>query len=68
MLPPHAQFKGVDMLGKRGEFNASGEIDIGKETGSIQAQWQQFLCCKEKIAGWWYQGRPVSMNRKTSGV
>ncbi|MBK1890498.1 translocation/assembly module TamB domain-containing protein [Undibacterium sp. 14-3-2] len=48
MLPPHAQFKGVDMLGKRGEFNASGEIDIGKETGSIQAQWQQFPMLQRK--------------------
>lgn len=48
MLPPHAQFKGTDMLGKRGEFNASGEIDIGKETGSIQAQWQQFPMLQRK--------------------
>ncbi|NDI85915.1 translocation/assembly module TamB domain-containing protein [Undibacterium crateris] len=48
MLPQHAQFKGMDLLGKRGEFSASGEIDIGKETGAIQARWQQFPMLQRK--------------------
>ncbi|MBC3934552.1 translocation/assembly module TamB domain-containing protein [Undibacterium sp. CY7W] len=48
MLPQHAQFKGMDVMGKRGEFSASGEIDIGKETGAIQARWQQFPMLQRK--------------------
>ncbi len=48
MLPQHAQFKGMDLMGKRGEFSASGEIDIGKETGAIQARWQQFPMLQRK--------------------
>lgn len=48
MLPQHAQFKGAEMLGKRGLFTASGEVDIGKETGAIQAQWQQFPLLQRK--------------------
>ncbi|MFZ6847790.1 translocation/assembly module TamB domain-containing protein [Undibacterium sp. RuRC25W] len=48
MLPQHDQFKGWDAIGQRGEFNASGELDIGKETGSITAQWQQFPLLQRK--------------------
>jgi len=48
MLPNHDQFKGWDAIGKRGEFNASGELDIGKETGAIEAQWQQFPLLQRK--------------------
>ena len=47
-IPRHAQFQALDMLGKKGEFKASGDIDIGKETGSIQAQWQQFPLLQRK--------------------
>lgn len=47
-VPRHAQFQGLDMMGKKGQFTASGDIDIGKETGSIQAQWQQFPLLQRK--------------------
>lgn len=47
-LPRHKQFQDVDLLGKKGEFNASGDIDMDKETGSIQAQWQQFPLLQRK--------------------
>ena len=47
-LPQHEQFKGWDIMGQRGEFNASGELDIGRETGSISAQWQQFPLLQRK--------------------
>ncbi|MFZ6658303.1 translocation/assembly module TamB domain-containing protein [Undibacterium sp. TJN19] len=47
-IPRHAQLQGLDMLGRKGEFKASGEVDIGKETGSIQAQWQQFPLLQRK--------------------
>ena len=48
MLPQHEQFRDWDAIGKRGEFNASGELDIGRETGSIKAQWQQFPMLQRK--------------------
>ena len=48
MVPQHAQFKGLDLVGKKGEFKASGDIDLGKETGSIQANWQQFPLLQRK--------------------
>ena len=48
VLPQHEQFRGWDALGKRGEFNASGELDIGTETGSIKAEWQQFPMLQRK--------------------
>ena len=48
MVPQHSQFKGLDLLGKKGEFRASGDIDLGKETGSIQASWQQFPLLQRK--------------------
>lgn len=47
-LPRHAEFQGLPWLGQAGEFKASGEIDIGRETGSIQAQWQQFPLLQRK--------------------
>ncbi|MEB0177582.1 hypothetical protein, partial [Undibacterium sp. CCC3.4] len=47
-LPDHELFRDVDLLGKRGEFKASGEIDIGAETGSIRAQWQNFPLLQRK--------------------
>ncbi|MBC3860543.1 translocation/assembly module TamB domain-containing protein [Undibacterium jejuense] len=48
MLPQHEQFRDWDAIGKRGEFNASGELDIGKETGSIKAEWKQFPMLQRK--------------------
>ncbi|MBI3285754.1 MAG: translocation/assembly module TamB domain-containing protein [Burkholderiales bacterium] len=47
-MPRHAQFQGVEWLGEKGEFHASGEIDIGQETGSIRAQWQRFPLLQRK--------------------
>ncbi|MBC3911357.1 translocation/assembly module TamB domain-containing protein [Undibacterium umbellatum] len=47
-MPRHAQFQGVNWIGRKGEFKASGDIDIGKETGSIQAQWTQFPLLQRK--------------------
>lgn len=41
-LPRHDLFKDSELAGQTGQFKASGEVDIGKETGSIQAQWQHF--------------------------
>jgi autotransporter translocation and assembly factor TamB len=31
MVPQHAQFKGLDLVGKKGEFKASGDIDLEKK-------------------------------------
>ena len=47
-MPRHAQFRDENWIGKKGEFKASGDIDIGKETGSIQAQWTQFPLLQRK--------------------
>ncbi|MES2072689.1 MAG: translocation/assembly module TamB domain-containing protein [Pseudomonadota bacterium] len=41
-MPRHAQFQGVNWIKQRGEFNATGEVDMANETGSIQAQWDKF--------------------------
>lgn len=47
-MPRHAQFRDENWIGRKGEFKASGDIDIGKETGSIQAQWTQFPLLQRK--------------------
>ncbi|MFZ6870451.1 translocation/assembly module TamB domain-containing protein [Undibacterium sp. Di27W] len=47
-MPRHAQFRDENWIGKKGEFKASGDIDMGKETGSIQAQWNQFPLLQRK--------------------
>ncbi|MDE2428923.1 MAG: translocation/assembly module TamB domain-containing protein [Burkholderiales bacterium] len=48
MLPHHARFQGSDLLGKKGEFKASGDVDMDQETGTIQASWQQFPLLQRK--------------------
>ncbi|MFZ6735508.1 translocation/assembly module TamB domain-containing protein [Undibacterium sp. Ji42W] len=47
-MPRHAQFRDENWIGRKGEFKASGDIDMGKETGSIQAQWTQFPLLQRK--------------------
>lgn len=47
-MPRHTQFRDENWIGKKGEFKASGDIDMGKETGSIQAQWTQFPLLQRK--------------------
>ncbi|GGC71134.1 translocation/assembly module TamB domain-containing protein [Undibacterium terreum] len=41
-MPRHEQFRGINWIKQKGEFNATGEVDISNETGSIQAQWDKF--------------------------
>ncbi|MFZ6646718.1 translocation/assembly module TamB domain-containing protein [Undibacterium sp. TJN25] len=41
-MPRHEQFRGINWINQKGEFNATGEVDIASETGSIQAQWDKF--------------------------
>ncbi|WP_394779265.1 translocation/assembly module TamB domain-containing protein [Undibacterium sp.] len=41
-MPRHEQFRGVNWVNQKGEFHATGEVDIASETGSIQAQWDKF--------------------------
>ncbi|MFZ6759141.1 translocation/assembly module TamB domain-containing protein [Undibacterium sp. Ji50W] len=47
-VPRHALLQGMELVGQKGEFKASGDIDMGKETGSIQAQWQHFPLLQRK--------------------
>lgn len=41
-MPRHAQFRDIDWVKQRGEFSATGEVDLSNQTGSIQAQWDKF--------------------------
>jgi translocation and assembly module TamB len=41
-MPRHAQFREIDLRGQRGELNASGEVDLGNDSGNIKATWTQF--------------------------
>ncbi|MBC3921043.1 translocation/assembly module TamB domain-containing protein [Undibacterium sp. CY18W] len=47
-VPRHALLQGMELVGQKGEFKASGDIDMGKETGSIRAQWQHFPLLQRK--------------------
>lgn len=48
MMPKHAHFEGLNWIGKRGEFNASGQVDWIAQTGSIQANWDAFPLLQRK--------------------
>ncbi len=48
IMPKHAKFRDISYVGQTGEFNASGEIDIGKQSGSIQVQFQKFPLLQRK--------------------
>lgn len=48
LMPKHAKFRDINYVGQTGEFVAAGEIDIGKQSGSIQAQFQKFPLLQRK--------------------
>lgn len=48
LMPKHAQFRDLNWIGQKGEFNASGEIDLLHQSGNIQALWKQFPLLQRK--------------------
>ncbi len=48
VMPKHAKFRDINWLGQTGEFNASGEIDIAGQNGSISAEFQKFPLLQRK--------------------
>lgn len=48
MMPRHPEFRDTNWIGQKGEFSASGELDIGTNTGNIQANWKQFPFLQRK--------------------
>ncbi|WP_295760640.1 translocation/assembly module TamB domain-containing protein [Undibacterium sp.] len=47
-MPQHAKFRDAKWLGQKGEFNAAGEIDWSKQSGSIEAKFQKFPVLQRK--------------------
>jgi translocation and assembly module TamB len=47
-MPKHAKFRDINWLGQTGEFNASGEIDIAGQSGSISAEFNKFPLLQRK--------------------
>lgn len=47
-MPQHAKFRDVKWIGQAGEFNAAGEIDWTKQSGSIDAKFQKFPLLQRK--------------------
>lgn len=48
VMPKHTKFRDLNWVGQTGEFHASGEIDIAKQSGNIQAQFQKFPLLQRK--------------------
>jgi translocation and assembly module TamB len=48
LMPKHAHLEALKWIGKRGEFNASGQVDWIAQTGNIQAQWDAFPLLQRK--------------------
>ncbi|QJQ07116.1 hypothetical protein EJG51_016185 [Undibacterium piscinae] len=47
-MPQHAKFREQNWIGQKGEFNATGEIDWHKQSGSIEANFQKFPLLQRK--------------------
>lgn len=47
-MPQHAKFREQNWIGQKGEFNAVGEIDWHKQSGSIEAKFQKFPLLQRK--------------------
>lgn len=48
VMPKHAQFRDLNWVGRKGEFNASGKIDLLHQSGNIEAIWTQFPLLQRK--------------------
>ena len=67
-LPKHAQFQGeqlTKLIGQKGELNASGEVNIRNQTGSILAQWNQFPLLQRKDRWLVMSGQATIVQTKT---